>query len=134
VIYAILAPNFNQLLQKAKLKTDIQTAKTLQQQLDLYVLESNKSLSDISSIPYKELEELGYIKSTDLDYSTGTGNEVKITGLKLQTSDAQLDYKESQVIITGVANNLYDSLSDSEKTWVSPVTSESPATTPVEDN
>jgi len=62
IIAAILIPNFLNTTDKARLKSDVQSARVIKNALDLYNAEQSKQISSLSvGAIIKELGEKGYI-------------------------------------------------------------------------
>jgi prepilin-type N-terminal cleavage/methylation domain-containing protein len=111
IIGAILIPNFLTQTDKARLKSDIQSARVIQNALELYNAEQSRPLAviDIDSV-IKELGEKGYINAAQAAIQT--------EGAKWE-QDAEMGVI---VNITGSGENIrikaYNQLSEQEKPYI----------------
>ncbi len=110
VISAVILPNFTNSTDKARLKSDIQSAQIVQSALDLYNIEQSDYINtdDFDSVVTK-LSNSGYLK-----------NSTYVT----QTKDAKFEMDLAQRIIkiniSSTPNNetIYNELTEQEKYYV----------------
>jgi prepilin-type N-terminal cleavage/methylation domain-containing protein len=111
IIGAILIPNFLTQTDKARLKSDIQSARVIQNALELYNAEQTKALTamDIAAV-IKTLSEKGYI------------NESQAI---IQTEHAKWEIDAAMGVVVNIApcgdnvkNKAFNQLSEQEKKYV----------------
>jgi prepilin-type N-terminal cleavage/methylation domain-containing protein len=112
IVGAILIPNFLNATDKARLRSDIQSARVIQGAMELFGAEQGRSLSnmDIDDV-IDELNDMGYIKASDA---------------VIQTEDAVwvIDANRGVLVdLSGVTNHdirnrAYNQLSEQEKRFV----------------
>lgn len=110
-ISAIAVPNFANIAEKSKLKTDIQSAKIIDNAKDLYESESNDPLGNTADEIINNLYEKNYLKQK----------------ISPQTKEASWSLKDGIIklkINTGIEsiNKNYLSLSEDEKYYVETTT------------
>lgn len=127
IIGAVAAPSFIRTSDRARLKADVQSVRAIQGALDLYVAEKG-------SLPTKYK-----VSGADADITYGADDVftatsaqqvitalidtgyLKATDIKPQSTDAEFRFEKKSrtfklyLLTTGVANESYDSLSDSDK-------------------
>jgi prepilin-type N-terminal cleavage/methylation domain-containing protein len=111
VIGAILIPNFLSATDKARLRSDIQSARVLHNAMELYGAEQARSLAamDMDGV-IKALDEKGYIKASDAI---------------IQTENAKWEMDEGKGVVVNISgcgedvrNRVYNQLSENEKQYV----------------
>ena len=112
IIGAILVPNFLSTTDKARLKSDIQSARVLSNALELYNAEQTvKIKSTLIADIIKELSDKGYI-------------DQKQVLIQTEAASWALDASGSLIVVdiskcsAAVRDNVYDQLSDQEKRYV----------------
>ena len=114
IIGAILAPNFLTATERARLKSDIQSARVIQTAIETYNAEQTTALAPAADV-----------KTSILSSLTGKGYLSEASGLTPQTDDAIWTYGADGIVklnITGcdpkIRGDIYDALSDEEKGMV----------------
>jgi len=90
VIGAMLVPNFSETVKRTKIKTDINSLRTIQNAIDLYEAEANTNVTDI-----KQLADNGYLpkmpktqyNTSDTSYKLEKVNNNTIVVYSYTTSD-----------------------------------------------
>jgi prepilin-type N-terminal cleavage/methylation domain-containing protein len=91
IIGAILIPSFTNTTDKARLKSDIQSAKVIQNAMDLYRAERGADVTGITvADKVKKLSELGYLKEGQL---------------AIQTPEAKWDLKTGFGVVVNIADS-----------------------------
>ena len=114
IISAMLVPSFIEMSKKAKLTTDVSTAKTLQWTIDVYNVQPGVTVIDTANLE-SVVTKLKQEKLLSTDISLQTKGTLKVTGglVKLDLSDADTDIKT-------MASEL--PVDDSLRAWITGVT------------
>lgn len=114
IISAMLVPSFIEMSKKAKLTTDVSTAKTLQRTIDVYNVQPGVTVIDTANLE-SVVTKLKQEKLLSTDISLQTKGTLKVTGglVKLDLSDADTDIKT-------MASEL--PVDDSLRAWITGVT------------
>lgn len=108
IIGGILAPNFIGTTEKARLRSDIQSAKIIQSAMELYEAENGKAVNGTSvEAIAKALTDSGYLnkgswetQAADAEWALdGKTVKVKITGSDLKKISGQLTKQEQAYIV-----------------------------------
>lgn len=104
VIGAMLVPNFSETVKRTKIKTDINSLRTIQNAIDLYEAESNTEVTSI-----QQLSDNGYLpKIPSTQYNTSV-TSYKLEKVKNNTT-AVYSYTTSDDFISNYISTLGDSL------------------------
>ena len=112
VIGAMLVPHYFKLSNRARVTTDVSSVITVQNQIEVYMVEFNKSPGTVAEDIVKELLNVGYLKQFNVS------DEGK---LNLQTSGAEVIYDASlEELRLKVPQGYYDLCEDNEnvKKWL----------------
>jgi len=110
IIGAILIPTFLSTTDRARLRSDIQSARVLQNAVDLYNMEQTtriETTGDLTNDILGRLDTAGYIDQSRVAAQTNNANFVFNNGL------VQVDISGS-----GIDNDLVSQLSDQEQAFV----------------
>ena len=113
IIGAILIPNFLSTTDRARLRSDIQSARVLQNALELHNIEQLTPISigvNIQDIK-ATLDRLGYIDVRRVTIQTAGANFVR-------TSEGRIVLDITEAASNSVRTNLFDQLSDQERNYV----------------
>lgn len=110
IISAIVLPNFTNTSDKARLKSDIQSAQIIQSALDLYNVEENDALSsgDFDTI-VSELCDKNYLKQSEYEPQTNGAKFI---------IDFDKDIIKLDISSTPNCEELFEELSEQEKLYV----------------
>lgn len=121
ILSAIIVPNFMGTIQRAKLKVDIQSVQSVQNMIEVYVMEYDGQFpggeipednSDLKNT-FKVLLDKGYMRKQDFD---------KDLKLILQVIGSEVRYRKLKeqvvLIIPHTLKDLYEQLSEREQKWV----------------
>ena len=86
IVGAMLVPHYFNLSNKARVTTDVSSIITIQNQMEVYIVEFNKSPGIVAEDIIKELVDVGYLKKFNIN-SDGK--------LSLQTSGAEVIYDKT---------------------------------------
>ena len=118
IIGAILIPNFLVTTDRARLKSDIQSAKVLQSAVTLYHAEQGDSLDskDIDTI-LEILYDSGYVKKTD-KMDTQTAGAVWAYEPISPGGDKNILVDITTGVDSRIKTEIYQNLSEEEQKWV----------------
>lgn len=112
IIGAILIPNFLNTTDRARLRSDIQSARVLQNALDLHNIEQNTPITSGSIAEVKStLDRLGYVDARRVTVQTPGANFILNS-----SGNIQLDL--GSVTNSNVRATLYSQLSPQERLYV----------------
>ena len=113
IIGAILIPNFLNTTDRARLRSDIQSARVLQNALELHNVEQPTPISPEASIQIikNTLDSLGYIDARRVAVQTHGAYFTR-------SSDGQIVLNISNATSNSVRTNLYEQLSHQERNYV----------------
>ncbi|OON99050.1 MAG: hypothetical protein ATN35_02400 [Epulopiscium sp. Nele67-Bin004] len=116
MIAAVVSPSFLETSNKMALQTDIQSAKSLQQIIDIYTIEGGQAPAngEIMKDYFDKLVASKYLEQHQLDGVTGQ--------IVLQLGDSKLYYDENagfvKVKLASGYSDFYEALNDDDQTWV----------------
>ena len=121
IIGAIIVPNFLVTTDRARLKSDIQSAKTIQSAVALYHAEQGESLDsfNIENILTK-LHATGYIKETKADETQTPGAKwvYEVPPGSSAGAEKSILVDISKGVDARITNEIYSNLTADEKKWV----------------
>lgn len=115
IIGAILIPNFLNTTDKARLKSDIQSARVIQNALELYNAEQTSPINktDMGEI-LTELDTKGYIDAAQAVIQTDSA----LWKLDTAALEVYVDISACGDANSNIRNKVYNQLSDQEKLYV----------------
>ena len=93
ILAAVLIPNFFNVTDRARLRSDIQSARVINNAMELYRIENNKALPSSVTDILKELKDGGYLSNKNTDTQTAG-------------ADWKLDNNKIVVFVGGASDNV----------------------------
>ena len=112
VIGAIILPNLVGATDKARVKSDVESARVITNAIDLYNAENATPLDSDPKVMIQELNDGGYLKNT---------SQIPQTPKAEWYYNSAADIFQLNITISGVSDSIkkiYDSLSDQDKAYV----------------
>lgn len=104
IIGAMLVPSFSETVKRTKIKTDINSLRTIQNAVDLYESETNTEVKDI-----KELSDNGYLPKIPKTQYTNSATSYKLEKVKEHTT-VVYSYTASDDFISNYISTLSETL------------------------